>query len=637
MLLLGLLLSTATASAQSAASAVLFPPQTESFPRIRTYLDIHDAQGAFIHGVQASEVTILENGRPLQPAEFSELRPGVQIVFALNPGAPLSVRNSRGVSRYGAITNALSDWAKSRRGTSIDDLSLLVAAGPELTHFSDSFELVSALESFQPNLDISQPGLEVLLRAIDLAADATPRPGMERAVVLVTPPVGGDISFSLQELISRAQPLRVHVSVWLVASPQAFDSQPARLLAGLAEQTGGQFFTFSGVEAIPNLEVYFEQLRNIYQLAYDSAITQSGDQELAVEIHHGDQVITSPVLPFSFDLKPPDPAFISPPMEILRALPGGRRASLWAPANPADLLPREEKLQVLVDFPDGRARPLARTVLYVDGALVQENTKPPFERFTWDVSAYTTSGQHLLQVEAVDSLGLQGSSIQVPVQVQVNLPASAPVSGLLRRWPILAGLAAALAGAGVLLALILAGRIQPGLMAPLRLGRGRFARKQGPSQPSQTQGERPRGEGGGRHLPEWVNRLQWPQRRLHPKAYAYLTYLPDAGGRPGAAPIPITTDELTFGLDPSQATLVLSDPSVEGLHARLLRREDGSFLLVDQGSVAGTWVNFAEVSSEGQPLEHGDLIHIGRVGFRFTQPQPQHARKPVITLEEPPL
>jgi pSer/pThr/pTyr-binding forkhead associated (FHA) protein len=118
---------------------------------------------------------------------------------------------------------------------------------------------------------------------------------------------------------------------------------------------------------------------------------------------------------------------------------------------------------------------------------------------------------------------------------------------------------------------------------------------------------------------------------LNPKAEAYLAFLPDSVEKLSAAPISITAGELTFGLDTSQASFVLDDPSVDGLHARLVRQEDGSFLLVDQGSVAGTWVNYAEVPSEGQVLQHGDVIHFGRVGFRFTLRSPQYVRKPVIT------
>ncbi len=626
LLLVALLVFTAGASAQTSAGASLLPPQTDSFPRIRAYLDVHDAQGAFINGIQASQVTVLENSQPLPVAELELLRPGAQIVLVVNPGPPFSIRNSQGTTRYERLATALGDWAKSRRGTSIDDYSLMAANGPELTHLSDSSELVSALGSYQPEADAATPGLEILLRAIDISADTPPRPGMGRAVLLVTPPLQGDISFGVQELISRAQALRVHIFVWFVASPDALDSPSARLLSGLAQQTAGQFFTFSGDEAIPNPETYFEPLRAIYQLGYDSKIASGGAQELSVEVRQGDQVIASPPVSFNFDLQPPDPAFISPAPEILRALPAGRKVSLWEQASPTELMPKEQKLEVLVDFPDGQKRPLVRTALYVDGALEDENTAPPFEGFTWDLSGYTASGQHILQVEAQDSLGLKGSSIQVPVQVMVDLPRPNPMGSLLLRWPDLTGLAVLLVGAGVLLALVLTGRIHPHRLA--MLGLRRLPRRSRPALPAaRSEPTRP-------HLPHWVNRLQWPQRRLNPKAEAYLSFLPESAEKLSVAPISITASEITFGLDPSLASFVLDNPSVEGLHARLVRQEDGSFRLIDQGSVAGTWVNYAEVPEEGQVLQHGDLIHFGRVGFRFTLRLPQNVSKPVTTLQE---
>jgi hypothetical protein len=130
--------------------------------------------------------------------------------------------------------------------------------------------------------------------------------------------------------------------------------------------------------------------------------------------------------------------------------------------------------------------------------------------------------------------------------------------------------------------------------------------------------------------------LQWPQRRLHPNASAYLAYLVEGGEKPATPPISIAVDELTFGMDPNLATIVLDDPSVEGLHARLIRQDDGSLRLEDEGSVAGTWVNFAPLAEGGQVLEHGDLVHFGRVGFRFTERNPLLVRRPVITFEEPP-
>jgi predicted component of type VI protein secretion system len=74
---------------------------------------------------------------------------------------------------------------------------------------------------------------------------------------------------------------------------------------------------------------------------------------------------------------------------------------------------------------------------------------------------------------------------------------------------------------------------------------------------------------------------------------------------------------------------------VEALHASLTREKEGTFRLTDEGSTAGTWVNYAQVPESGTYLEQGDLIHFGRVGFRFMLRDPKRVRKPVQKPQEP--
>ena len=71
--------------------------------------------------------------------------------------------------------------------------------------------------------------------------------------------------------------------------------------------------------------------------------------------------------------------------------------------------------------------------------------------------------------------------------------------------------------------------------------------------------------------------------------------------------------DMTFGTDPVQSKRVLDDPSISPLHARIKRTEDGSFIIYDHGSIAGTWVNFEPITREGRRLAHGDRIHFGQL------------------------
>ena len=67
------------------------------------------------------------------------------------------------------------------------------------------------------------------------------------------------------------------------------------------------------------------------------------------------------------------------------------------------------------------------------------------------------------------------------------------------------------------------------------------------------------------------------------------------------------------------------------LHARLWMDDGGSFYLADGDSISGTYINYTAVNTVGSPLCHGDLIHIGQIGYRFTSAKPKHTRQPAIT------
>jgi pSer/pThr/pTyr-binding forkhead associated (FHA) protein len=102
-----------------------------------------------------------------------------------------------------------------------------------------------------------------------------------------------------------------------------------------------------------------------------------------------------------------------------------------------------------------------------------------------------------------------------------------------------------------------------------------------------------------------------------PEAPAYLYRLTNGGEPASSLPIPMQEKDMTFGTDPVQCIRVLDDPSISPLHARIKQAPDGSFIIYDHGSVAGTWVNYEPVTREGHRLVHGDRIHFGQLMYRF--------------------
>jgi hypothetical protein len=399
----------------------------------------------------------------------------------------------------------------------------------------------------------------------------------------------------LQELARQAVDQNVRLHVWIVDSTDYFAQSGATALKDMALATGGQTVLFSGEEPLPGLEAYLAPLRHMYILNYASALRMGGAHVLRAQVELDGEAVSSPLLSFDLALEAPNPILVSPPAQIVRQAPEEDTRDL------AQFVPAEQEIEILVEFPDGRTRPLARTALLVDGSVVDENTAEPFDRFTWDLRGYTSSGPHILSVEAADTLGLSRSSIGVPVTVTVVQPERG-LLGLLARgrlWLVLGVIGLA----GVVLAVSLGwGRIRQ-----RRRQVDRAVYKDPVTQP----------------IPAGAAQREGRLRRGRPTGKAsdaYLLRLKENGEPVTAPPIPVSVPEMTFGSDPLHATRILDDPSVSPLHARLVEK-NGEFVLTDENSAAGTWVNYEPLQA-ARVLKHGDVLHIGRLSYRFMRKDP---------------
>jgi hypothetical protein len=605
-------------SAQEGSQVRLTPIDTEEFPRVTSYLDVRTPEGEFVFGLERQNVHIIEDGSQLPVLELEPLRTGVQFVLAISPGPAFDIRDVQGVSRYEYMAEALMGWGNSRGGSTVDDLSIVVADGPESTHLTEIDRWISLLNSYTPTGSETGPDFDLLAQAMDVAADPTTNPGMGRAVLFVTPLPSQDISLGLQSIAARANQQGVKIFIWLVASSELFSSPEAQQMAQLAEQTGGRLFAYSGQESIPSPEEFLEGMRNAYFLAYNSQITTSGPHQVNAEVNIGGQSIVSPVQEFDLEVMPPSITFVSPPMEI-------ERLSIEDEGDPEILLPDSQDLEVLVEFPDGHVRPLSRTTLYVNGEEYKSNFTEPFHQFTWDLSEFTSSGEYILEVEVEDELGLSSKSLETSILVTVANSSPNPLRVISQNRTIIAGIVVAVSGAILLFVLVLGGRLRPGFW---REYRRRNKLSDPVTQPVQSVQAQPTPK-----RATWINRFRWPSGRITSKQFAQLVPLTDANKADTYPPIVISRQIVTFGSDPGQADQLVEDGSVEDLHARLRRESQGVFRLSDEGSIAGTWVNYAPISDEGIILEQGDLIHIGRVGFRFIMRNPRRVRKPVRKLD----
>ncbi|RIK31123.1 MAG: hypothetical protein DCC56_02735 [Anaerolineae bacterium] len=613
------------ASAQTGAYAEIVAIDAQNFPQVSALLDVFNANGGFESNLQPSNLTVYEDGQPRPVDTLTQLEVPVQIVVAVNPAPALDVRDSNGVARFARVVEALQNWTNSQPAESSDDLSLVSLSGSLIAHASVKDWFVS-LGSFKPDFRKSTPNLQTLSIALDTVNMPLKQPGMKRAILFITPHLDDpNIDNTIAPLIQRAVQLKVRVFVWFVDAEDQFVSPSANAFKSLALQTNGSFATFSGVESLPDPNIYFAPLRRIHALTYTSALTNAGDHTLNVNVETPQGNLSAPDQTFSVDIQPPNPIFVSPPLQITRQPPADD------PYNPDILVPAEQPIQIIVEFPDGHTRDLKRTSLLVDGTIVAENLKPPFDSFVWDLSAYDESGQHTIVVEAEDSLGLTKSSMGIPVTLTVVM-APRGVQALFARYSSYLVLGAlGLAGLALLVILLRSRRN----VASRKKSRETKRSFDDPlTQPVVSLTEPPASATKKvKTAPRQLLRLQARPKRAQ-DAPARLVRLTSGGEPANAAPISLLEKETTFGTDPVQAAHVLDDASISSLHARIKQTEDKSFMIYDYGSVAGTWVNYDPVAREGRRLAHGDRIHFGRLVYRFELKQAPPESEPRVTSKK---
>ncbi len=614
--------SHAFARAQSAAYADVATIDAQGFPQISALVDVYDANGEFMSGLQPSNLTVYEDGQPRTADALTESTVPAQIVVAINMGPALAVRDGNGTPRYTQVVQALSHWVDAQPADSRDDLSLVSLSGSLISHANAKDWFVS-LSSFKPDFRNTTPNLQTLSIALDTASAPAPQPGMKRAVLFITPHMDDpNIDNSIAPLIQRAMDSKVRVFVWLVDAEDFAITASANAFKSLAQQTSGSFFAFSGVESFPDLNQYLAPLRHIYNLSYSSSLTIAGDHMLGIYIETPQGTIPALDKTFNVDIQPPNPIFISPPLQITR------QPSADDPYNPDVLTPSQQIIEIIVEFPDGHKRELKRTSLYVDGQVIAENTSAPFEKFVWDLSAYDTGSQHEIIVEAEDVLGMRKSSMGIPVTLTV-IQAPRGIQALLARYRSYIVLGAIGLAGMALLVILWRGRVS-GNTSGTNQRKSRKQLEDPLTQPVVALTEPPlSATKKSKTEPRRAGWLGSKPARVE-AAPAYLIRLTNGGEPASAMPIPVLEKDMTFGTDPVQSKRVLDDASISPLHARIKQTEDGVFIIYDHGSIAGTWVNYEPVRREGCRLAHGDRIHFGQLTYRFDLNQAPAESEPKV-------
>ena len=614
--------------ALSSARLTIADLKTSAFPNQSFSLVWKDMQGNFVADLKADEVLIHEDGKTVPAAGVLLQSRGVQFSIALNAGPGMGPKPNSAViggkTQLDAARDVLKTWLsalKSNAQTSgADDFSLVTNTGLQVIRSRAPDAVIKGLDDYQPDFFKTQTNLFSLTTALDLAGDPKGTGGLQPAVLYVTPGLDEKESAGLANQTARAAKLGVPVFVWLVVADPAAQREPPGMAAlqELADASGGRLALISGGTTFPDVEDWVKPLRQVYQVSYQSGVRTTGSHTLAAQVSRGGQTVTADAdLRFDINLRPPNPMFISPPAHLDRT---------WTQATqkqPAALAPDSLGLQMIVEFPDKISRPLKATRLYVNGKLAAENLSAPFDHFDWSLAEVTQSGQVNLRVEVEDALGLSGASSETLLDVTVAPKADNSLLPHISSQGMIAVGAVLLAG--LVLALVVAGESR---LRGRQRGSARRREKDPVTQPVPIRREspsRPRKTGAA---------PAWPKVEKAPPAPARMVRLTEAETPASGGPVPLNRAEITFGSDARLVVVAVDDSSVHPLHARLTRTREGNFLLSDEGSVAGTWVNYAQINGKGKLLQHGDLIHLGRAMFRFELTAPQAQRELVVSLVE---
>lgn len=580
------------AAAQTGATVTIRHLQTEAFPIIAGYVAARDAAGAPLTGLEVSELNAVEDGTERPLTQLRAVNPGLRIIFVLNPSESFAIRDSQARTRFDYVREAVLAWANQLPSNNSSLLSLILPDGV-LLQDALAADWATTLQNLPTSFGGLQVTTESLLRAMELAAVQPTEPGQGSAIWWVTATPTVEELAAIPEWQAALNELGVPVFIWQIDSPVTFESPAAQLLKDFAAATGGQWFGFSAVETFPEPEDYFFAYRTAYFFQYNSQLHTAGTHEVLIALES--EVGSARSQPRTFDLSilPPNPILVSPPTQIERGP---------SQEDPQELSPFSQPVEIVVEFPDEIERQLVRTTLFVNDQPVAENTAAPFTRFAWDLTGYTLSQQVLLRVEAEDELGLSGTSIEFPVQVLVENPLPWYQVLLARGGPVLAVFGVLLAAGALGLILVISGRLRPMRRSARRQRRAQTVQATDPLSDSPLALDAPPTEYA-RAAPAF-----------DAPAYLQRLNMQSAGG--AAELLPLSEETIAIGAA-SGNQLVLREESVDDEHARLERLDDGAYHVTDFGSEAGTWVNYAPVSAEGSHLRDGDLLHIGRIAFRF--------------------
>ncbi len=577
------------------------PPTAEDFPELSVQvkppisLEFGDAQ------ISQDQISVFENERQVEILALDRMHIGVHFTLAINGDSFFDFNDENGISPYDRILEVLEGWASTRDFAEADSWSFITNEGSGIRNTGSGEVWRLSLIDYEPNFRNATPDLESLSSAIESARDRVVPFGVDKSILYITAPPMPEQIEAVNALTLEAQLAGIQVNVWMVGDAYYLSNEQGAALTSLAENTGGRFFNYTGTEPLPDPESYLDSIGSFYTLTYETRIRETGTYPLRVTINSSAGEVSGESVPFYLEVEPPSPILLAPPETI------ERRMGQSTEENGQNLYPDLTDINILIEFPDGHPREIASSRLIVNGQVVQVKDQPPFDMFTWDISTLDESGEHRLQVEVRDNLGLTGRTIETPVQILVIEPEVVKQPLLNRPWVIalIVGLAI-----GVAFSIYWLAR-SAWFINQIKKFQRQFLKQSLLADQRKHQGGYPFYRG---------------DVLLHPLTLG-ASFDPDQR-------IPIEKSSVIIGSDPEKADIVFTKPGIAGMHAQV-NYHQGRYWLKNLDATRGTWINYQLMNGESVQIKPGDIIHVGDVGFRFTIINADQAPEVTVTKFKP--
>jgi len=560
---------------ESTPRVVIEDLDTREFPKLTLNFSI---QGGLEQetSLAATHVSVIENDTQIAVDTINSEYVSVHFGLVINPERTLVLTYPSGFSNYDRMLAAMRELGSDLTPVTGDVYSLFINPNIHFDQLENYTDWENALEGYTENQRQMSSSLQSFQDAI---GQLTSNPSVKETVlVFMTPYIEPVEMPALTALVQQAGEAGIPVHIWMTAAPIVIGSAYQTDLQGVCQTWGGSLTILSGSQIPPNPRDYLKGKGYRYTVTWQSEIRSGSTQQISLRLTPpGEAVLTSDVSDFALEILPTSLRFSILPEQLTVDIRGD---GLIEPA--------ELPIQAVIEFPDGFPREVLSTSLYANGNLVEQREQAPFGDFVLDLSPYRDQAKLSLQLTLKDALGFETRSEMEYIALTWSDPTADQPKPLVNNPWLWLGLGVAMLG--LLLVIFLPTRLKKKTIKPTA------------SEPA---------------VP--VTKLE-PESYVPVKTYGSLIKL-DRDNTPCAEkPLLLIKEVTLIGKDPQLANLVLSDEALEPLHAEIHAFPDGRTRLTDFHSIAGTYVNFKAVDTKGMEIHHGDILHFGRLSYRFNSP-----------------